>query len=139
MGTCLSRQVTYATAELNWQVLLFETEPYYTLVCAQCCSTSDGGVLSETCRSGWRIGRNFLSMALQAERFRHWTDVEDVNGLLKHFNMATELSYEDTPDGCGIACFEFQSGPEAAQFIHDVTDFQRRWDTTKTAIETNVT
>ena len=119
-------------------MLLFEAELYYTLVCTQYCSTFDGGVLSETCRSGWRIGRSFLSIALLSERFRHWTDAEDAKGLLKHFNMATELSYEDDPDGRGIACFEFQSRPEAFKFIHDVIDFQRRRDTTKTATETDV-
>ena len=111
---------------LNYEVLILDTEPYFTLVCHQCCSTSEWGILSETCRSGLRKSRSFLLRSLVEERSRHRALAPDLQCLLKHFNVATEVFQENDDEGHGIAGFEFKTSAEAYDFLRDVIDFQRR-------------
>ena len=140
MGTCLSRKVAQANGDTNWQVLLFSTEPYSTLLCDGYCSTVEWGMLSVTCRPGMKLSRLCLLATVSIEKDRrramaqvledlvnrHPAMAQDLNCMLDHFNLATEIFREDDEEGHGIVGFEFQTVSEATRFCSDVIDFQRR-------------
>ena len=140
MGTCLSRKVAQANGDTNWQVLLFSTHPYSTLLCDGYCSSVQWGMLSATCRAGMKLSRLRLLAMLSfekdrrrdlAESFeelqnRHRAVAGELNSMVEHFNRATEIFQQADEDRHWIVGFEFQSEFAAFRFCDDVIDLQRR-------------
>ena len=128
MGTCFSREVALRNGGPNWQVLLFGTEPYSTLVCHEFSFTVEWGILAVTCRAGMKLRRQFSLATLSIEKDRRRAIAQDLNTMLDHFNLATEIFLEDDEEGRVFVGFEFQTASEANRFCDDVIDFQRRRD-----------
>ena len=140
MGTCLSRKVAQGNGDTNWQVILFSTEPYSTLVCDGYCSTVEWGMLSVTCRPGTKLSRLRLLATVSIEKDRrraldevfeelenrHRAMARELNSMVDHFSRATEIFQEDAEEGHWIVGFEFHLESEAFSFCRDVVDLQRR-------------
>ena len=126
MGTCLSRKVAQANGDTNWQVLLFSTDPYSTLLCDGYCSSDQWGMLSATCRAGMKLSRLRLLAMLSFEKDRRRAVACELHSMVEHFNRATEIFRQADGDGHWIVGFEFQSDIAAFRFCDDVIDLQRR-------------